>query len=161
MTESQPSPHELVAAHLREQGVAFELVEHERRDTAATEAAAAGVEARDAAKSVVLRDESGYRLAVIPASERLDLHKVRDLLGAGSELGLASEEQLAADFPQFELGAVPPLGEMLPAPELIDSRLLEHERVLCNGGDHAHSFLIAPADLVRVADARVAGICQD
>jgi len=51
------------------------------------------------AKTVVLHDRGVYLLGVIPASERLDLHKVRELLGASNSLQLASEVQMAEDFP--------------------------------------------------------------
>jgi Ala-tRNA(Pro) deacylase len=153
---------EETSRHLDALGISYEVVEHERAFTAASEADAAGVSAVNAAKSVLLHDGEGYRLAVIPASDRLDLGKVRDLLEISrANLRLATEEQIGAEFPQFELGAIPPLGEMLPAPEIVDTRVLEHERVLCNGGDHAHSVLLDPSDIVRASDARVADVCQD
>jgi hypothetical protein len=63
---------------------------------------------------------------------------------------------MRADFPDFELGAIPPFGEMLPAPEIVDRRVLDHDRVLCNGGDHTHSVLLDPKEIVRAAGARVA-----
>jgi len=148
--------------HLDTLGIPYEVVEHERAFTAASEADAAGVPAANAAKSVLLHDEEGYRLAVIPAAERLDFGKVRDLLGISrASLRLATEKQMGAEFPEFELGAIPPLGEMLPVPEIVDSRVLDHERVLCNAGDHAHSVLLDPNDIVRASDARVADVCQD
>ena len=68
---------------------------------------------------------------------------------------------MAADFPQFELGAIPPLGEMLPAPEIVDHRLLDHDRVLCNGGDHTRSILLDPQNILRVSNAQVADVCED
>jgi len=150
-----------VTAHLDQLGIAYEVVEHPRGMTAAAEARAAGVTPENAAKAVLLRDADGYRLAVVPASERVDLHKLRELLETGKELRLASEDEMAAEFPGFELGAIPPLGEMLPAAEIIDRRILDHERVLCNGGDHAHSLLLDPRDLVRASSAVEADICED
>lgn len=148
--------------HLDQLGIAYELVEHDQAFTAASEADAAGVLPENAAKSVLLHDGERYRLAVIPASDRLALAKVRDLLDTSrSSLRLATEEEIAAELPEFELGAIPPLGEMLPAPEIVDSRLLAHERVLCNGGDHAHSLLLDPNDVVRVSEARVADVCEE
>ena len=68
---------------------------------------------------------------------------------------------MGTDFPDFELGAIPPLGEMLPAPEIVDRRVLEHDRVLCNGGDHTHSVLLDPKEIVRVSNAQVADVCED
>jgi Ala-tRNA(Pro) deacylase len=148
--------------HLDGRGVAYDVVEHERAFGAALEAVAAGYEPDAAAKSVLLHDGERYRLVVMQASERLDLHKVCDLLGLSrAELRLASEDEIAADFPQFELGAIPPLGELLPATEIVDRRLLGHERILCNAGDHTHSILLDPNEVVRVSDAQVADVCRD
>ena len=150
-----------VTRHLDQLGVAYEVVEHRPGFSAAEEARAAGVEPVNAAKAVLLRDPDGFRLAVLPASERLDMHKLCDLLEAGKELRLASEDEMASEFPHFELGAIPPLGEMLPAAEIVDRRLLAHDRVLCNGGDHEHSLLLDPRDLVRLSEAREADICAE
>jgi Ala-tRNA(Pro) deacylase len=150
-----------VIGYLRDRGVAHDVVDHEQTFTAAAEARAAGMTPDHAAKTMVLRDGEGYRLAVIPASERLDLHKLRVLLEGSSHLRLATEEEMADDFAGFEVGAVPPLGPMLPAPEVLDRRLLGHERVLCTGGDHRHSVLVDPTELARITDARVADICED
>lgn len=153
------SPIEETVSYLEKNGIEHEVVEHGEQYSAAAEARAAGVAPENAAKSLLLRDGDEYRLAVIPASERLDLHKARDVLGAKGKVRLATEEEMGADFPGFELGALPPLGQMLPAAEVVDPQLLEHDRILCNAGDHRHSVLIRPDDLRRVADAQVADIC--
>jgi Ala-tRNA(Pro) deacylase len=113
------------------------------------------------AKTVVLHDGSAYVIAVIPASDRLDLHKLRELLGATRQLRLASEDEIARDFPSLEVGAVPPFGPMVPAAEVIDRALLEQQRILCPAGDHRHSVLIDPRDVVRISAATPADICQD
>jgi Ala-tRNA(Pro) deacylase len=148
--------------HLDEQGIEHEVVEHEQAFTASGEALASGVRPDNAAKSVLLHDEGGYRLVVIPASDRLDLRKVCDLLDTSkAKVRLATEDEMRVDFPDFELGAIPPLGEMLPAPEIVDTRVLDHDRVLCNGGDHSHSVLLDPREIVRASDAQVADVCED
>ena len=149
----------VVTAFLEREGVPYEVVEHERTQTAAAEARAAGVPAADVAKTVVLRDDEGLRLAVIPASERLDMHKLRQAL-ASKGLRLVTEQEIADEFDQFEVGAVPPFGSMFNALELVDERLLEHDRILCTGGDHEHAVLVDPRDVVRAGDARVADICE-
>jgi Ala-tRNA(Pro) deacylase len=137
------------------------LVEHGERFTAAAEARASGVGPEDAAKDVVLRRGDEYVLALIPASERLDLSKVRNLTGAGDELRLATEEEIAADFPGFAVGALPPFGPIFEVEEIVDRRLLDHDRVLCNGGDHSHSVKVNPNEIVRVAGAQVGDLSQD
>ena len=147
--------------YLDQRGLDFEVVEHEQTFSATAEAEATGVEPDHAAKTMLLRDGGEYRLAVIPASHRLDLRKARDALAASGHLRLATEDEMADDFAAFEVGALPPLGPMLPATEIVDHRLLEHDRVLCSGGDHRHSVLVDPSDIVRAAEAKVADVCED
>lgn len=152
---------EAVSRFLDERGVDCEVVEHRQTFTAAAEARAAGVEPDHAAKTIALRDADAYRLAVLPASHRLDMAKLRGALEAGGHLRLATEDEMSRDFGAFDLGALPPFGPMLPAPEILDRRLLDHERILCCGGDHRHSLLVDPQDIVRVAEPAVADICED
>jgi prolyl-tRNA editing enzyme YbaK/EbsC (Cys-tRNA(Pro) deacylase) len=149
-----------VTAFLEGQGVRHEVVEHRPTFSAAAEARASGAEPREAAKTLALRDRAGYRMAVIPATHRLDLHRARDVLGASSHLRLATEAELEQDFPMFDVGAMPPLGPMMPMPEVIDVHLLYHESILCAGGDHRHALRLDPRDLVRVCEPRVAAICE-
>jgi Ala-tRNA(Pro) deacylase len=152
---------DILTGYLDEHGVAYEVVEHPERFTAASEARAAGTDPDDAAKDVVLRKGDEYVLAVIPASAQLDLRKAADLLGEGGELRLASEADIARRFPEFELGALPPFGTILNVEEIVDHRLLDHERVLCSGGDHRHSVRIDPNEMVRVSSAAVGDLAKD
>ena len=152
---------EAVTRFLDEQGVQCEVVEHRQTFTAAAEARASGVQPDHAAKTIAVRDAEDYRLAVLPASERLDMAKLRAALGAGGQLRLATEDEMRHDLGNFDVGALPPFGPMLPAPEIMDRRLLDHERILCSGGDHRHSVLVDPQEIVRVADPQLADICED
>ena len=156
----EASSVELTSQYLERRAISFKLLDHEERFSAAAEARACGVAPHNAAKSVLLRVGESYYLAVIPASERLDLRKLRHLFGANGALRLASEREMAADFPELEVGAIPPLGSMLHAPEVLDERLLEHRRILCNAGDHRHSMLLDPRDIADLPEARVGEICE-
>lgn len=141
-------------------GVDYRVHEHPPADTAMAEAAAERVPPQRVAKTVVLRAGEGWALAVIPASHRLDLHKLRELLGTTGELRLATEDEMAEHFTRFEVGAVPPVGALVAA-EVVDARLLDQERVLFAAGDHRHSVDVGVRDLVEVTNSRVADICQD
>jgi|SRR5215211_1309654 len=150
-----------VTGYLEREGVPFEVVEHDPTESAAEEAKAAGVPAEDVAKTVVLRDDDSYRLVVIPASRRLDLHKVRSLLDGSHGLRFVTESEMATEFDDFEVGALPPFAPLLEAVEMMDERLLDHDRVLCCGGDHRHGVWLDPLDVVRAGQARVADLCED
>lgn len=147
--------------YLRDHGVSFDVVEHARSESAVAEARAAHLPAEQTAKTVVLRVSDGWRFAVICASDRLDLHKAAEALGVSRhELRFASEADMAADFPDYEVGSIPPIGPDTPA-ALIDLRLLDYGQVLCPAGDHKHSLLVDPADIVRVTGARTVDLRQD
>jgi Ala-tRNA(Pro) deacylase len=147
---------------LDEAGVDYELLTHAHTETATAEAEALGLAPGDVAKTLVLRTPDGYLRAVLPASERLDLRKLRELLGAGKhKLHLATEDDLRRDFPEFELGAVPPVGGGRRDPVVIDSRLAGPESLVLEAGSHEESIRIAAGDLVRVGGAQLADICED
>jgi Ala-tRNA(Pro) deacylase len=151
---------ERVTQWLEERGAEFELVTHAETFTAADEAAAAGVPAGHVAKALALHEAGSYELVVIPASRRLDLARLRELRGGSPHLRLATEHEMARDFPDFEVGALPPFGPLLPAPEIVDIRLLYHDRILCGAGDHRHGVSLDPRELLRIAEPQVADICE-
>ena len=93
---------ETVTEYLRAEGIHHEVVEHEQTMSAAAEAAATQRPQQQVAKTVVLHDGGVYLIAVVPASHRLDLRKLRELLDAGGSLQLATEAQMADDFPTLE-----------------------------------------------------------
>ena len=104
-----------IVEFLAGEGLDYELIEHEPTMSAGAEAGTTHHPLDQVAKTIVLHDGSAYVIAAIPASERLDLHKLRELLGASRRLRLAGEDEIAREFPSLEVGAVPPFGPMVPA----------------------------------------------
>jgi Ala-tRNA(Pro) deacylase len=141
--------------------VSFTVIEHACSESAAAEARAAQLPAEQIAKTVVRHTSRGLGFAVISGSDRLDLHRAAAALGLGRhELRFATEAEIAAGFPAYEIGATPPLGPHTPV-ELIDPRLLDYGHVLCPAGDHEHSLKVDPADVIRVSGALTVDIRQD
>jgi Ala-tRNA(Pro) deacylase len=149
-----------VSRFLDEAGVAHEVLEHEPTYSAEQEAEATGEEPRHTAKTLLLHDHGGWRLAVLPANHRLDLEKARRLLDGTRHLRLATEEEIAQEFPDFDVGALPPIGPQLPLPEVVDVRLLYRDHVICPAGDHRHGVRLDPRDILRVAEPRVGDLCE-
>jgi Ala-tRNA(Pro) deacylase len=138
----------LVTEYLAERGVGFEVVPHRRAFTSLQEARAVGVAADEVLKTVALWTGGKYVLAVVPASRRLELRLVRDAL-EDSAARLATEAELRADFPGYELGALPPLGSLLGVPLLVDPEVLDHEVVVFAAGTETESVRAATAGLFR------------
>jgi Ala-tRNA(Pro) deacylase len=150
-----------VTGYLEEAGVDFDLLEHARTERAADEAAALGIGAEAVAKTLVLVAPGGNVRAVLAASERIDLHKVAAVLGVGGKkVRLASEDELARSYAEFELGAVPPFGGRIDQ-VIVDERLAARDSVVLEAGSHDRSVRLKAADLVRMTSAQVADICKE
>jgi Ala-tRNA(Pro) deacylase len=138
----------LVTDYLTERGVELEVVPHRRAFTSLQEARAVGVAADEVVKTVALWTGGKYALAVVPASRRLDLRLVREAL-EDPAARLATEAELVADFPGYELGALPPLGSLLGVPLLVDPAVLDHEVVVFAAGTEVESVQAVTAALFR------------
>jgi Ala-tRNA(Pro) deacylase len=112
------------------------------------------------AKTLVLSTPAGHVRAVLPASERIDLRKVREHVEGGKRVHLATEEELGRDYPEFELGAVPPFGGGADR-VLVDSRLAERDTVVLEAGSHERSVRLRTADLLRITRAEVVDLSQE
>lgn len=145
---------------LDEAGVGYELLEHAHTERAADEAEALGLPPRAVAKTLVLVAPEGHVRVVLPASERVDLRKVRMHVEGGKSVHLATEEELAGGYPEFELGAIPPFGGAGDR-VLLDSRLAEQPSVVLEAGSHEQSVRLKTADLVELTKAEVVDVSKE
>jgi Ala-tRNA(Pro) deacylase len=149
-----------VTSVLEEAGIEYERLPHSHTETAAAEAEALGLNPEEVAKTLVLSTPGGHVRAVLAASDRIDLSKVREQVEGGKRIHLASEEDLQRDYPGFDLGAVPPFGG--PGDRvLVDARLAKRETVVLEAGSHEQSVRIQTADLLKLTQADVVDLAQD
>src|SRR6266566_5159111 len=133
-----------VTEHLQTHGVPFEAIAHQQAYTSIGEARALGIDASEVLKTVAMRVAGGYALMAVPATGRLDMHLVQAAVG-DRHVRLATEQELLRDFPDIELGALPPLG----APLYVDQEVLQHETVVFAAGTRTESVQIRTADLLQ------------
>lgn len=156
------SPRIVIPENLRqyldEHHVAYRVIEHPARPTALETAEAAHVSGRRLAKTVLLAEQGGdggYVLAILPADERVDLDRLG--LALGRPVELASERDLELLFPGFELGAVPPLRELVHMDVVADA-CLAGDRIAFNGGTHTDLVEMRWDDFRRLVGPRVIDI---
>jgi Ala-tRNA(Pro) deacylase len=149
-----------VQEYLTEQGVVTEELRHEATHSAGGEAARLGLSLDEVAKTVVLDTERGHALAVIPASERLDMALVHRATG-DNHAALASEEELQQDYPDYELGAFPPLGSLLHAPIYVDPKVMRHDRIVFAAGRADTSLRALTEELFRVERPTVVTLTRE
>lgn len=129
---------------LEANGAGYEVVRHRHAESASRSAQAAHVPGDQLAKAVLIVDGETYRLAIIPATRRLHMGRLHQLLG--EHVGLATETEVAETFSDCDPGAVPALGAAFGLDSLVDDSLLEQAEVYLEGGDHESLVKIGDAD---------------
>ena len=114
--------------------LAYDAIHHDHAESSQRAAAAAGQPGDKVAKCVLLRDEEGYLLAVLPATHRLHLGQLHRWLNRS--LGLATEREVAQLFEDCEIGAIPPTGLLYDVDTVVDESLLAQSDVYFEAGDH-------------------------
>lgn len=136
--------------------VSYRVVAHPSQPTAQEAAHSAHISGRRFAKTVLLRrggEPPSFILAVLPANQVVDLDRLSSALGVPVEL--ASEDDLGRLFPGFEIGAMPPFGELAGIPVVADSCLEGETRIAFNAGTHTDVVEMPWDDYRRIAHPQV------
>lgn len=139
---------------LAREHVSYEVITHQRTSTAREEAMALGVSTDEVAKTVVLVSDAGFVRAVVPASKKVDLQAVRDILHDPT-VRLANEPEVTYAYPLFELGSVPPFGGPGGDRTIVDPLVLDQGSVVFEAGSQRESVRMRGVDLVELSKARV------
>ena len=129
-------------------GVPYDIVEHPRTSNSTHTAQAAHVPGARVAKSVVLEDGDKYLMAVVPATDHVDLGALHRRLGRA--IGLATEEEVAKVFADCEPGAVPPFGQVYGIETILDEAFVDAEEVYFEGGDHRALVHVNGSDFLKL-----------
>ena len=153
-------PGERVRQFLDEQRVRYIIIRHSPAFTAQEIAAETHIRGKELAKTVMVRIDDVMAMAVIAASSRVDLDRVRQAAGA-QRAALATEEEFGDLFPECELGAMPPFGNLYDMPVFVDDLLREDEEIAFNAGSHIDLIQMGYADFERLVQPVVAHIRKD
>ncbi len=124
----------VLESFLMERDATYTVEFHSASTTSVDTARRARIDEESLVKSVVLEDDRGFVLAVLPASCRLELDRIHKKLGRS--LQLSSEQDVIRLFPDCALGAVPPVGAAFGLATVVDSSLEDRDEVFFEGGDH-------------------------
>lgn len=123
-----------VAEFLAREHIAYDIVRHPHSSTSDTTAELAHVSGEKLAKGVVLKDNRGYVLAILPAAHVLEVGAVGQRLRRPLEM--ASESEVTRLFPDCEAGAVPVLGAAYGLSSVVEECLMKAPDIYFEAGDH-------------------------
>jgi Ala-tRNA(Pro) deacylase len=140
---------------LKERHVDFKSLIHPEAFTAQEVAAAMHVKGQELAKTVMVKTDGSFVMAVLPANGRIDFQKLKDVLG-NRDARLASEEEFRDLFPDCETGAEPPFGNLYDVATVVDASLTRDEEIFFNAGSHYEAIEMRYRDYENIVKPRVA-----
>lgn len=148
-------PLNKLTKYLDAQDVKYVRIGHSAAYTAQEIAESAHIPGKELAKTVMVLVDDTMAMAVLPATHHVDVFLLRDNIGA-DDVRLASEEEFQNLFPNCEVGAMPPFGNLYGLPVYVCNSLAEDEQIAFNAGSHHELVQLKYSDFARLAKPIVA-----
>jgi len=141
---------ERLKAYFGEHGVQYEIQQHRTVFTAQKVADALHEKGRYVTKVFIALVDGKLAMLVLPAPAHVDYDRVREWLGA-QEVRAAHEDEFEHLFPDCEVGAMPPFGNLYHLPVYLDRSLTEVSHLVFQAGSHRETMKVAMEDYRRLA----------
>ena len=147
-------PVKKLKEYLESNGVKYMVCIHSTAYTAQEIAASAHIPGRDLAKTVIVKLDNKMAMAVLPASYKVDFNLLKQATGS-KNLELASEEEFKYLFPDCEIGAMPPFGNLYDMDVYVAETLAEDEEIAFNAGSHRELIKLGYKDFEKLAQPKI------
>ena len=138
-------PVQKLREYLDSHHIKYVTITHSPAYTAQEIAASAHIPGQELAKTVMLKVDGQLAMAVLPASCHVDLELLRSASGA-ARVALATEGDFEGWFPECELGAMPPFGNLYAMEVFVAEDLADNEAIVFNAGSHTELIRMRYAD---------------
>ena len=147
-------PAEKLLEFLESHNVKYVTIQHSPAYTAQEIAASANIPGKELAKSVIVKVDGKITMAVLPAPYKVNLNRLKEAIGA-KEVELATEREFEGMFPDCELGAMPPFGNLYGVDVFVDESLTEDEEIVFNACRHSELIRLSYRDFSELVKPRV------
>lgn len=135
-------------------GVKYVTIRHSVAYTAQEVAASAHIRGKEMAKTVVVKLDGQLALAVVPAAQKVDIRRLKEATGV-KKAEIAVEEDFRGTFPECDLGAMPPFGNLYGLTVYVDPQLAEDEEIAFNACSHTELMRLPYKDFQRLVQPKV------
>lgn len=139
---------------LDQRGARYDSISHPLAYTAQEVAGSAHVSGNEMIKTLVVKLDGRMVLIALPASEKLDLHRLKEATGA-RRAELATEAEFASLFPGCEVGAMPPFGNLYGMDTYVTESLTRDHEIAFNAGTHTEVIRMSYEDFARLAEPKL------
>ena len=152
-------PVQKLKEYLDSHKIEYVTINHSLAYTAQRIAASAHISGRMIAKTVVLKADGKLKMAVLPASHKIDFENAKRVLNA-QVVEIASEKEFCNIFPDCEVGAMPPFGNLYNMDVYVADRLTQDEEITFNAGSHRELIKMAYKDYEKLVKPTIVPICN-
>ncbi|MBN1987219.1 MAG: YbaK/EbsC family protein [Prolixibacteraceae bacterium] len=147
-------PAKKLKAFLDENQVKYVTIRHSNAYTSQEIAASAHVSGKEFAKTVMIKIDGKMAMAVLPASYQIDFNLLQEIFGT-RKISLANEAEFKYFFPDCEVGAMPPFGNLYDLEVFVAEKLAEDEMIAFNAGTHTEMIKMKYKDFERLVQPRI------
>lgn len=134
--------------------VKYKALKHKLAYTAQEIAAAQEVPGKQVIKSVLVKTDKAFVLAVLSAIHLIDLKKLKSALKCKS-IKIATEKNIEKVIPDYKPGAMPPFGNLFGLETVVDKALKEDVEIVFNGGTHKDTVKMKYADFEKLVKPKI------
>lgn len=140
--------------YLDKNKIKYVKITHSRAYTAQEIAASVHIPGKELAKTVIVKVGDGFGMVVLPASEKINFERLKSVVGS-NDVRLAEENEFKGLFPDCEVGAMPPFGNLYSIPVYVASALAEDKEIAFNAGTHTDVMKIGYSDFDKLVKPAV------
>lgn len=142
-------PSKKLKEFLDQNNVKYVTIRHSLAYTSQEIAASAHIKGKNLAKTVLIKINGKMAMLVLPATHKVDFELLKNALG-NENVRLANEQEFLDKFPECEVGAMPPFGNLYNMEVYVDESLSEDKEIAFNAGTHVELIQMSYEDFERL-----------
>lgn len=145
---------EKIKEYLDSNHVKYTMITHSLAYTALEISESAHISAKNIAKTVIVKIDDKLAMVVLPANGKVDSGMLKNIANAKS-VDMASEYEFQEQFPDCEVGAMPPFGNLYDMPVYVSEKLTQDEMIAFNAGNHSELMQLRYEDYSKLVQPTV------
>ncbi len=155
-----------IIGFLEKEGVKYQLINHKTVYTAIDKSATLRENPKIIAKTVIVKGDNFFFIAVIPSDKNLDVEKIKKVLNTErkkrdekpiKKISFAGEKWISNNFKGVKMGAIPPFEKLFNLQVVLDKTLLKNKKIYFSAGDYNNSIIITPKEFKKISSDLIEG----
>jgi Ala-tRNA(Pro) deacylase len=150
-------PTQKLKDYLDQNDIQYVTISHSPAYTAQRIAELTHIPGKELAKTVIVKIDDQFAMAVLPASRRVNLRHLQEEIGA-DDVVVADEAEFKELFSDCEVGAMPPFGNLYDMGVYISDQLVDDDEIAFNAGSHSELVKMSYRDFANLVTPQVVAL---